>query len=146
MSLYPLGKPWGIAYGKEDATATDTEEAREATAADQPEKDATPSPARKRTEQDTLDKKLERVRQAYGLTQDQMNQVVQDGKTQAATGSPANNSSPHCRLNAVVYVVILSVLVIVLNHQYDNYVARWFGRWFPREAATLAGMLVPKAS
>jgi hypothetical protein len=45
-------------------------------------------------------------------------------------------------LNRMVYFLIVSSLIYVINRDYNNYVSFWFAHFFPSEARTL-GIYVP---
>jgi hypothetical protein len=81
---------------------------------------------------------LEVIRKRFRLTEAQMEQVLQNAKKEADGGSIiANDWTPHQKLNAMVYIIIIALLVFVLNRDYGNIVTFWFVRWFPKEATTL---------
>lgn len=84
---------------------------------------------------------LYEVRKQYGLTTEQIKQAIEDARREARTETSAWNV--HRVLNSIVYIIILSFLVYVLNRDYDKFVVFWFGRFFPKEAETL-GLFVPE--
>jgi hypothetical protein len=80
---------------------------------------------------------LEQVRKKFRLTPEQMKQVVETSRQQAAQQITSSSWTPHQKLNTVVYVIMLSVLVYVLNRDYGNLATIWFVQTFPKEAHTL---------
>jgi hypothetical protein len=88
---------------------------------------------------------LGKLQKKFKLTDDQMMQVMEKSKREHQTGivlPPSHQDTFHRDLNMLVYVVIISVLVYVVNRDYKDFLSFWFARYFPVEAGTL-GLFVP---
>jgi len=44
---------------------------------------------------------------------------------------------PHRRLNAIVYVILITIVVVTLEHEYGGAISKMFRLHFPREATWL---------
>jgi hypothetical protein len=82
---------------------------------------------------------LETIRKKFHLTPQQMGKVLERSREEARTGSAHQEESwtPHQKLNACVYVIMISVMIYFFNRDYGNIVTHSFIRFFPKEAAIL---------
>ena len=84
---------------------------------------------------------LERIRKRFKLTPEQMELVMQQSRDQyqsdAREMAHQDTWTPHQRLNAMVYTVLIGSLIYVGNRDYGNIVTQWFIQLFPKEAGVL---------
>jgi hypothetical protein len=68
-----------------------------------------------------------------------MEKVLERSREEARTGSAHQEESwtPHKKLNAGVYVIMISLMIYFFNRDYGNIVTHSFIRLFPKEAAIL---------
>lgn len=82
---------------------------------------------------------LQRTRKRFNLTQEQMDEVLKQSKTEALSKIDSDNSfSVSQTINATVYLSLVCILIYYVNRDYDNAVTKWFIHNFPREAETLS--------
>jgi hypothetical protein len=83
---------------------------------------------------------LERIRQRFRLTKEQMDKVMKDSKNEAEHGHASSmvaTWTPHQTLNRLVYLVLFAILVYVFHRDYGPVVTMWLTQIFPKEANTL---------
>lgn len=90
---------------------------------------------------------LEQIQKRYGWNDEQMLRVLETFRQQTIQGqsTPApvqGGWSPHAKLNFIVYVIMISVMIFVMNQEYGNIFVVLMAKFFPREAKLL-GMTVP---
>lgn len=105
-----------------------------------------------RTIEETIpERKIKAMQKALGLTDDQMNKVLEKSNKQYQSkkngfildddedDSLEYNSSTNIiqQLNQLIYLGFFIVLVYVINRDYDNAVTRSFKNYFPKEAKIL---------
>lgn len=106
-----------------------------------------------RTIEETIpERKIKTMQKALGLTDDQMNKVLEKSNKQYQSkkngfilddenedDSLEYNSSTNIiqQLNQLIYLGFFIVLVYVINRDYDNAVTRSFINYFPKEAKIL---------
>lgn len=70
-----------------------------------------------------------------------MEKALELSRREARTGSAHQEESsswtPYQKLNAGVYVIMISVMIYFFNRDYGNIVTHSFIRFFPKEAAIL---------
>jgi hypothetical protein len=81
---------------------------------------------------------IENLRKKFDLTPTQMKTVMETSRKQYLSQNYDDDSwTPHQKLNVLVYGIMFSVLVFVVNRDYGNIVSIWFATRFPKEAAVL---------
>lgn len=56
--------------------------------------------------------------------------------------APAKNTvvtTPHQQLNFIIYVIIITVVLVILDRDYNGGIQFWLAHYFPREAALIRG-------
>jgi hypothetical protein len=59
--------------------------------------------------------------------------------TNASNNQSTTGASPHQQLNCIIYVIIISVILVILDREYNGGIRFWLAQYFPREAALLRG-------
>lgn len=148
------GKPLGISYGKADNVLGETLKDVDSpvstpkdvgnTTQESSPKDTSSSSSSSEWAGDKIPKEqLEKLQKRFKLTDEQMKQVMQKSKQEYQGEGNIDPGAFHRQLNLLVYVIIISVLVYVINRDYKDFISFWFARYFPVEARTL-GMFVPE--
>mmetsp|Transcript_26221 Transcript_26221/g.36952 ORF Transcript_26221/g.36952 Transcript_26221/m.36952 type:complete len:203 (+) Transcript_26221:95-703(+) len=153
LTFFP-GEPWGIKYGMNDSEESPSDHNREdentPQSHDGEKDDASPSRQQQRGMHqmkwagDAIPKeKLEKLRVKLGLTEEQMQQAIDDARHEAITGErrqldgTISNTGIRTlfeKINSAVYILIIVAIFYILNYQYKNVVTRFLIRVFPKEA------------
>lgn len=82
---------------------------------------------------------LESIRKKFRLSPQRFQKVLEQSREEDRTGSAHQEESwtPHQKLNACVYVIMISVIIYFFNRDYESIVTHSFIRFFPKEAAIL---------
>jgi hypothetical protein len=84
---------------------------------------------------------LEQIQKRYQWNDEQMQRVLetfrQETKQQQQLPPIEGAWTPHQKLNFIVYVIMISVMIYVLNQEYGNFFGVLMAQFFPREAKLL---------
>mmetsp|Transcript_14599 Transcript_14599/g.20824 ORF Transcript_14599/g.20824 Transcript_14599/m.20824 type:complete len:208 (+) Transcript_14599:138-761(+) len=93
--------------------------------------------------------KLDKVQKLYGLSDNQMNDVMEKSKKEAlirdkVLGSTnlveeniIDNTTLSRKMNRIIYPTLLILTIYFINNEYENAATLWFVKTFPKEARTL---------
>lgn len=146
----------GLLYWSEASDETETETKVEMSSSKEKETTNKNTDSEQLQQQRTIEetipeRKIKTMQKALGLTDDQMNKVLEKSNKQYQSkkngfildvdedDSLEYNSSTNIiqQLNQLIYLGFFIVLVYVINRDYDNAVTRSFINYFPKEAKIL---------
>jgi len=157
LTFFP-GEPWGIKYGKKNVEECSKEEdendpqridQKELRSCQDKNEDTVSRQKPQELSQkiwagDTIPKeKLEKLRIRLGLTEEQMQQAIDDARQEATTGtrrqpnatmSLPGNTTLSEKINSVMSMLIVVAVLYILNYQYKNIITDFLIRMFPKEA------------
>ena len=115
----------------EDSQASATEEARIEAVASSLNEDEKASSTKTQTQQESLNNK------GNDESLDDFGKQILAARRRRRRRQPNRPSewTPHQQLNFAVYLVLVTVAILVLNHEYGNLFSVYLQHYFPREAA-----------
>jgi len=156
FTFFP-GEPWGIKYGQNNVEEQKEEDDNDSQRIDQKglktcqgknENAISRNQSQEFPQEmwagDTIPKeKLEKLRIRLGLTEEQMQQAIDDARHEAKTGtrrqrnattSQTGNRSLSEKINSAMSILIVVAVLYILNYQYKNIITKFLIRMFPKEA------------